>query len=229
MLRSATAVVLASLLLACNGRSAERTAGSPINVTPPDGSGAAPVGAGSSGTTMSNVTIAATVTASQPGRPPLQRLTLDLAIDNRSNAAHWIVIPKQIPRDPDEGDVVGVDSLELRGKGAALLGSFRGTGGVHALRVAAHAKVIVTNLPVGWWRSTPQDTVPALDVTIADELTIGGKPAKEWFGVDPVLESGARVDGGAEQSGAHAYDGGEAPIALTGVQVTSAALTLPAP
>ena len=221
MTRSSLGVALAILLAAC-GRSKERPATPPDIATAPDGSGAP------TGITMSNVTIAATVTASQPGRPPLQRLTLDVAIDNRSTTATWIVIPKQIPVDPDDGGT-GVDSLEIRGKGTALLGTFLGTGGVHVLRVAPHAKVIVTGLPVGWWRSSPQDAVPPLLVTIAEDLKIDGKSADGWFGVQPLVESGARIDAAGAQSGAHTYEGGEAPIVLTGAQSASTALTLPAP
>src|SRR5262245_39701999 len=74
------------LLAASCGRGSERAAGPPA-VHPPDGSGTAQGSAGSSGTAMSNnssapVTVAAKVTASKPGRPPLERLTVDVSIDN---------------------------------------------------------------------------------------------------------------------------------------------------
>lgn len=229
MIRSALGVGLVLLLAACNGRSKERSAGPPVSVHPPDGSGTAPGSAGSSGTSMSNVTstvnIGATVTASKPGRPPLQRLTIDLSIDNQGDAPRWIAIPKQIPPDPDL--VGGVDSLEIRGKGSALLGTFRGIAGVHALRVAGHARVMITDLEVGWWRSSTSDALPGLGVTVAEDLTIGGSPAKDWFGVDPLVPDGTRIDGSAAATGAHATEGAEAPIALAGASTSTVALTLP--
>src|SRR5689334_18136022 len=109
MNRSALAGV-AIFLLAC-GRGGDRGA-PPAPVHQPDGSGTAQGSAGSSGSAMSSstVTVAATVTETKPGRPPLQRLIVDLAIDNPGDAPRWIWIPKQVPPNPDaEGG--GVDSL----------------------------------------------------------------------------------------------------------------------
>lgn len=228
MIRSSLVAGALLSLVACNGRGSERAAGPPAPVHPPDGSGTAPA-AGSSGTPMpsstSTVAIGAHVTASKPGRPPLQRLTVDVTIDNPGDAARWITIAKQIPLDPDA--VGGVDSLEVRGQGAALLGTFRGIAGVHALRVAGHAKVTVANLEVGWWRGSPTDALPGLAVTVADELTIGGAPAKAWFGVEPLVGDGVTIDAAGAATDAHATDGAEAPLALTGAAPTTAALTLP--
>lgn len=233
MLRSSLGACVVLLLVACgcNGSARERSAGPPVTVNPPTGSGSAPAGSGSSGTPMSTtspVTVLATVTASQPGRPPLQRLTLDVTITNPGDAPRWITLAKQIPHNED-ADGGGVDALEVRGQGAALLGSFRGIAGVHALRVAGHATVKLTNLPVGWWRTGPADAVPGLDIVVADDLTIGGAPAKAWFGVDPLLADGATVDGGGNGTDAHTTDGPEAMIALVGAHASSTALTLPKP
>lgn len=233
MLRSSLGAHVLLLLVACgcNGSARERPANPPATANPPTGSGSAPTGSGSSGTTMPNpspVTIGATVTASQPGRPPLQRLTVDVTIANAGDAPRWITIAKQIPHNPDT-DGGGVDALEVRGKGAALVGTFRGVAGVHAVRVAGHAKVTITNLAVGWWRSSPKDPVPGLDVTVADDLTIGGGPAKNWFGVEPLLADGTTVDAGGSGTDAHTVSGPEATLSLVGAVPSSPALTLPKP
>ncbi|HVV82038.1 MAG TPA: hypothetical protein VHE35_03120 [Kofleriaceae bacterium] len=224
------AVGIALALGAACGRGGEKTA--PPAVHSPDGSGTAPGSAGSSGTTMSakstaSVSVAASVTASKPGRPPLQRLTVELTIDNPGDAPRWVTIAKQVPRNPDLGADAGVDALELRGQGNAVLGVFRGSGSVYALRVGGHAKVTITNLEVGWWHRSPDETkVPDLDVSVADDLTIGGAPATDWFGLDPLVPNGARIDAGAAGKDAHSIDG-EATIALTGATPQAAALALP--
>ena len=215
-----------AMVLAC-GRGGER-ATPPAPVHTPDGSGTAPGSAGSSGSAMStsSVTIGASVTATRPGRPPLQRLVVDVTIANAGDAPRWILIPKQVPPNPDaEGG--GVDGLDLRGAGAALLGTFRGVGGTHALRVAARARVTIVELEIGWWRSSPGDTVPPLVVTVADDLTIGGQPARAWFGAEPLVPDGARLDAAAGAIGAHAVDGDEVALALVGATTTTATLSLP--
>jgi hypothetical protein len=244
MTRSSLAVVLAASLSVLGCGRGERPAdttrtaagGGPAAVHPPDGPGAAtaPDGAGSSGATMSKsveveveagVTVTVTVTGTRPGRPPLQRLIADVAIANPGDAPRWVTIAKQTPFD-GEG---GVDGLEVRGQGAALLGSFLGNAGVYALRVGAHAKVTITNLEIGWWRtSAAAAAVPPLVLAVGDELTIGGAPAKTWFGVEPLAGDGARIDGSASAAGAHSVET-EQPLALAGAVPSTATLTLPAP
>lgn len=225
--------LLAIVLVAC-GRGSDRAA-PPSRAPALDGPGVATGSADASGSSMSNppsdastVTIVAKVTGTRPGRPPLQRLIVDVAIDNPGDAPRWILIPKQVPPNPDTAGG-GVDSLEVRGTGAALFGTFRGVAGTYALRVAAHAKVMVGNVEIGWWRSSPDDQVPALEVGVADQLTIGGEPAKAWFGVEPLVPGGARLDATSEPTGAHAHEGDEAMLGLTGATTASAPLSLPAP
>ncbi len=235
MLRSSLGACVVLLLVACgcNGSARERPANPPVNANQPTGSGSAPAGSGSSGTTMSNppvppVSVEALVTGTRPGRPPLQRLVVDVTLANAGDAPRWITIAKQIPPNPDT-DGGGVDSLEVRGTAPALLGTFRGVAGVHALRLAGHAKVRITNLEVGWWRSSATDPVPGLDVMVADDLTIGGAPAKDWFGVEPLFADGATVDATGTGTDAHATNGPEAMITLVGAVPSSTALALPKP
>lgn len=192
---------------ACNGRSGP--AQPPVTVTPSDGSG----GTGS-GAAMSKPTVTAKVTGEKPGRPPILYLTTEVTLDNPTDAPRWFVVAKQIP--PDDGAGGGVDRIEVRGTGAAVYGTLFGTGGFHAVRVAAHAKVTLTNLPVDWWRSDPPGPRPGLDVTIADDLTLDGKPAADWFGVAPLAPDGARLDGSAAVGHEHRTDGPEAAVGLVG-------------
>lgn len=244
MMRTLTAAAIwLGLALAACGRG-ERpadpartaTSGGSAPVHPPDGasrSGTAPAGAGSSETTMSGsssvtskpVSVGVSVTETKPGRPPLLRLYVDVSIDNPGDAPRWVAIPKQTPFD-GEG---GVDRLELRGQGSALLGTFGGNAGVYALRVAPHAKVTISHLEIGWWRaSATAAEVPPLAISVADGLTIDGKPAAAWFGVEPLAPDGTRFDATAAPTGAHAAED-EVPLGLTGVVAAPATLALPSP
>jgi len=198
------ALIVAS---ACNGRSEHRA--KPPTPNPPDAMGTA---------MSSQPTITAKVTATKRGRPPLQYLSVELAIDNPTDAARWVLVPKQIP--PDDGAGGGVDGLDVRGSGAALVGTFFGTGGFHAARVAAHAKVTITNLPVAWWESTPGEAMPGLGVTVADELQLGTEPARAWFKVEPLLGDGATVDAGGEGDQAFRTEGAETAVQIVGATTT---------
>jgi hypothetical protein len=194
------ALIVAS---ACNGRGEHRT--KPPIANSPD----------AAGTVMpSQPSLTAKVTATKPGRPPLQYLTVDVTIDNPTDAARWVILPKQIP--PDDGAGGGVDGLDTRGTGAALVGTFFGTGAFHAARVAAHAKVTITNLPVGWWETTPGGTMPGLHVTFADDLKIGSEPAREWFRIEPLIPDGATVDAGGAGEQAFRTEGEEAGVEIVG-------------
>lgn len=158
--------------------------------------------------------VTAKVTAERAGRPPLLYLTVEVVLDNPTDAPRWFAIAKQIP--PDDGAGGGVDRVEVRGAGTAVVGTFFGTGGFHAVRVAPRSKVTITNLAVGWWRSSPTGAMPGLDVTIADDLTIGGSPASAWFGVEPLVADGATVEAGGDATHEHRTDGPEAAVALVG-------------
>lgn len=199
------------LIIGC-GRGGEPATKPPI-VNPPDATRA---------TMPSQPIITAKVTATKPGRPPLLHLTLEVSIDNPTDAARWVIIPKQVP--PDDGEGGGVDGLDVRGAGTAVIGTFLGTGAFHAVRVAAGAKAKLVNLPVGWWQASPSDAMPPLGVTVAENLKIGAGPASAWFGIDPLLGDGATVDAGGESREAHRTDGAEVAVEILGGTASSVVL-----
>lgn len=204
--RAAAWVVLALLCAAgCNGKSGPAN---PPSRTTPDGSG-------SSGTAMSKPSATATITGQKPGRPPITRLTVDVVLDNPTDAPRWFVIASEVRTDHD--GTGGVDRAEVRGTGAALVGSFFGTASFHAARVAAKSKATITGLAVVWWSDSPTDAVPPITITAADEVNLGGKPVREWFGAEPLLADGAVVDASVEAGHEHRTpDGGEAALELVG-------------
>jgi hypothetical protein len=217
MLIVRTGLVVVACALAgagCKGRGGPATP--PVTVTSPDGSG-------SSGTAMTaKPTVAAKVTGEKPGRPPLLYLTTEVVLDNPTDAPRWFIVAKHIP--PDDGAGGGVDRLEVRGSGAAVIGTLFGTGGFHATRLAPKSKVTITNLPVDWWRSDPPGPMPGLDVTIADDLTLDGKPAADWFGVLPLVPDGTTIDAGGEATHEHRTDGPEAAVVLAGATPSTVTL-----
>jgi hypothetical protein len=56
--------------------------------------------------------------------------------------------------------------------------------------------------------------VPPLDVVIAADLTLGGKPASDWFGVAPLVADGTTIDAAGEVKHEHRTGGPEAPVVL---------------
>lgn len=165
---------------------------------------------------MSKPSLAAKILAEKMGRPPLTYLTVELTLDNPTDAPRWFVIARQIP--PDDGAGGGVDRVEVRGAGVATIGSFYGTGAFHAVRVGAKQKALVTNLAIDWWRASPTDSAPPpLGYTVADDVTLAGKPLSDWLGSEPLLATGTTVDGAGAITHEHrTADGAEAAVGLVG-------------
>jgi|GEM_PF-3592102 len=192
---------------ACNGRSGP--ASPPVTASSPDGSGHQ---SGSNMSAKPTATATATLTAEKLGRPPLTYLTVELTLHNPTDAPRWFVLRSRVP----SGSGTGVDHGEARGSGAAIVATFTGTGGFHAVRVDGKSTATVANLVFNWWRPDVDAGKPALELTVADDLTLDGKPAAAWLGVAPLVADGAHLDAGGEPTHEHDTDGPEATVGLVG-------------
>ena len=163
-------------------------------------------------------TVEIKVSGSRPGRPPQERLLIDTVMHNGESSPRWFVLPTNVPTQTGGGvDVVEV--YEYSGKGRALVGRFLGTGGFQALLIPAGGAVTLHGLPLSYWGEPPMRL--SLDVTIAQDFTIGAEPAAAWFGGDPT--SDAVVEGKTEKavSSKKSPDGREQPVQfIDGKQVS---------
>ena len=55
-----------------------------------------------------NASVTITVVGTKPGRPPVERLLVDVQLKNDDATPRWVLIPTKLP--PDSGG--GVDKLE---------------------------------------------------------------------------------------------------------------------
>ncbi len=174
---------------------------------------------GAKGRSM-KTTVEIRVSGSRPGRPPQQRLLIDAVLHNGESTPRWFVLPSALPVQTG-GGVDAVEVYEYSGKGRALVGRFLGTGGFQATLIAPGGAVTLHGLPLSYWGEPPMRL--SLEVTIAQDFTIGAEPASAWFGGDPT--SDATVDGKNEKavSAKKSPSGSELPVQfLDGRQLTVA-------
>ena len=166
-----------------------------------------------------NDEVGLTVTMRKPARPPMQRVIVDLALHNADAEARWFLVPAHAEHWPTDVSVDGVEPVAL-GDGAVVVGTFQGTGGFVALRLAGGAKVVVRGLELS--SSKP---VHSVDVRIARELTVGDKPARAWFPQDPTSKS-ATVDyaGFKPLASQHTSDRSEVKVSFDLVRTQTVAL-----
>lgn len=152
----------------------------------------------------------------RPGRPPMNRLDLEVVLRNPRSEPRWFVLPKGLPKDGAGG---GVDAVEARayggGKGRAVVGEFMGTGGFQGVLVPAGGEVRLRHFPLTYWGQPPDPL--EFDAVVASQITVGGEPASAWFAQDPT--SDAHVDAtdaeGKVLVSRKAPDNKEAPVSLT--------------
>jgi hypothetical protein len=156
------------------------------------------------------------VVARRPGRPPLVRLAFDAVLRNAAGEPRWFLLPGDLPAQAKHGGVDGLEVIELAGRGRAVVGRFLGTAGFQAVLVPAGAAVRLHGLPLGYWGEPPAAGVP-VEVVIARDLTVGGEPARAWFGsASPTSEAGAdaSTDGARTVAAHHSKDGKEAKVGI---------------
>jgi hypothetical protein len=128
-------------------------------------------------------------------KPPLVELVFDIVLRNDRNQPRWFLLPSHVyPGKPGIPEKGGVDTLEVfapRGKGRVIIGNFHGTGGFQALLLPAHAEIHLRGLPISYWGDAPDRF--QIDVLVARQLMVGGKPARVWFQVNPMCGAGADI------------------------------------
>jgi len=142
------------------------------------------------------VAASATLADVKPGRPPLNRLLVDVRLENRGAGPRWVLIPTDLPSPTAP---VGVYELEQRTAhapgGPVVIGRLAGGAGSYALELAPGAQVTIHALEIRWWRPLPY--VPsqvALEVRFARSVSIGDEDIAGWFDDDPMIRASAEID-----------------------------------
>jgi hypothetical protein len=175
-----------------------------------------------------NASVTVKLVGSKPGRPPIERLLVDVQLRNDDAEPRWVLFPSTIPLGAG-----GVDKLEqLTAKAGATsvaVGRFLGTGGRYAMKLAPGARVTLRKLEVSWWREDAKVKDVGLDVQLASEVTVGGEPLATWFDKDPTISGAAEVDmESAQHTASHrAPDDKELPLVTTGARTETIKLTAP--
>jgi len=162
-----------------------------------------------------------------PGKPPLERLLVDVHIRNDEKTPRWVLLPSRLPLTPG-----GIDKLEQHTTKAGAIevavGRFLGTGGRYAVRLAPGARVILRKLEVAWWRPEKASEV-SFDVQLAAEVTLGGEPMASWFDKNPMIQGIVEVDmETAKHTASHRAPGDkEVAVSVTGATTTSIKLSPP--
>lgn len=198
----------------------------PPTTTAGSGIAGSAVGSAGSGATM-NAAVTVTVVGDRPGRPPIDRVLVDVQIRNDDAAARWVLIPTKLPTMAG-----GVDKLEqLTAKlGAAELtiGRLLGNGGRYAVRLGAGARVTLRKLEVAWWNEGNAKEA-SFEIQLASDATAGDQPLESWFSKDPTINGAADIDmDTAQHTASHrSPDNKEVPLALTGATAIPVKLTTP--
>ncbi|MBI3707774.1 MAG: hypothetical protein HY246_08865 [Proteobacteria bacterium] len=190
---------------------------------------------GSSAAAAETVAVTVTLVDVKPGPPPLNRLLVDVRLENDRPAPVWTLIPSFVPSRGGGG----VDNLEqITATSGAVVGRFLGRAGTYALKLAPGARVTLRRLEIGWWRDKPDAQAEAMfDVRLADDLTIDGRPAAAWFTVDPIIAGLVDVDmTAAVHANVHRSPGnrevplpGNREVPLAPIAVTPVAIRLAVP
>lgn len=168
---------------------------------------------------MNAPAVTVTVVGTKPGRPPVDRLLVDVMLRNDEQAPRWALIPTNLPVAPG-----GVDKLEQLTVANVAIGRFLGTGGTYAVKLAPGARVTLRKLEVSWWREGNAKEI-AFDVRLAIDV----KPIEAWFDKDPAISGAADVDmEAAKHTRSHkSPDGSEVQLDLAGARSTPVKLAVP--
>lgn len=165
-----------------------------------------------------NAAVTVSLAGTKPGRPPVEKLLVDVQLRNDDNAARWVLIPTNLPVDAGGG----VDKLEQltvpAGSATIAVGRFLGRSGTYALKLAPGARVNLRKLEVSWWRPESGAKDIAFDVVLASDVKLGDATMATWFDKDPAITGSADVDmdGAKHTRSQKSPDDAEIPVAATG-------------
>ena len=129
---------------------------------------------------------------SKPGRPPLERLLVEVTVRNVGTSSRWALVPTNLPRTA--GSIDKLEQLAASsGKKSIAIGRFLGPGGRYAILLAPAAQVTLRNLEVQWWREQGVKEV-AFDIEFADEVTLAAESMAQWFDRDPTVSGVVETD-----------------------------------
>jgi len=172
-----------------------------------------------------NASVTMTVVGEKPGRPPVDRLLVDVQLKNDDAAPRWVLIPTKLP--PDDGG--GVDKLEQltvpAGSATIAVGRFLGRAGTYAVKLAPGARVTLRKLELSWWRDSGQKDV-AFDVRLASEVKLGDAAMATWFDKDPAISGAADVDMDAAKHTRSQKSPTDDEVPLVAEHATTAAIKL---
>lgn len=141
-----------------------------------------------------NAAVTVSLVGTKPGRPPVEKLLVDVQLRNDDAAPRWVLIPTNLPADSGGG----VDKLEQltvpAGAATLAVGRFLGRSGTYALKLAPGARVNLRKLEVSWWRPESGAKDIAFDVVLASDVKLGGASIGTWFDKDPAIGGSADVD-----------------------------------
>ena len=175
-----------------------------------------------------NASVTVTVVGTKPGRPPVDRLLVDVQLKNDDAAPRWVLIPTKLPPDTEGG----VDKLEQltvpAGASTIAVGRFLGRAGTYAVKLAPGARLTLHKLELSWWRENNEKEA-AFDVRLASEVKLGDAAMATWFDKDPAVSGAADVDmDAAKHTRSQKSESGD-EVPLVAEQATTAAIKLAAP
>lgn len=153
-----------------------------------------------------------------PAKPPMGTILLDVTLRNAESSPRWFVLPGQLPKDAEGEGVTGVEAYELSGNGRAVLGKWLGTAGFQTVLVAPGAEVKLQGVALPVWKATDVKGPLAIEVVIAKDITVGGRPAASWFEkTNPLSDARASADvSKAKRSGSKmTEDRSEVPVVIS--------------
>ena len=164
---------------------------------------------------------------SKPGRPPLERLLVEVTIRNVATASRWALLPTHLPRT-----LGSIDKLEQlaasSGATSIAIGRFLGPGGRYAILLAPAAQITLRNLEVRWLREQGVKEV-AFDIEFADEVTLAAESMAQWFDRDPTVSGVVETDmQSARHVASHRAPGDKAvAVTVSGYSYVTVPLTSP--
>ena len=174
--------------------------------------GVAPGLAVAAGTTV-DAQVTVRLVGSKPGRPPLERLLVEVTIRNVGTASRWALLPTNLPRTL--GSINKLEQLAApSGTTSIAIGRFLGPGGRYAILLAPAAQVTLRNLEVQWWREQGVKEV-AFDIEFADEVTLAAESMAQWFDRDPTVSGVVETDMQSARHVASRRAPGDKAVAVT--------------
>jgi hypothetical protein len=126
-------------------------------------------------------------------KPPHAKLLFNISLRNHHQNRRWFLFPKVIMSDlkPKIEGIERVEIFEHKGKGKAIVTHFIGIGSFYALLLPADAEIKLRNFPISFWGELPPEL--PVEFIAASNLTIDGKAAEEYLGINPISSVQADV------------------------------------